>query len=185
MKDQIRVLGIDDAYFTRQQNEVLLVATLMRKGYLDAVLSTHVERDGIDATDKIIEMISNSRFSSQVNYIMTQGTVVAGLNPINIKKLSETLSIPVVSVLRGKPDKEKFMKAVSKTNNKEEVVKSIEDNGSISYYNNVYYYLCGLSNEEAESLIRNTVLKGNIPEPIRMAHIIASGVSKGESTKRV
>ena len=39
----------------------------------------------------------------------------------------------------------------------------------------------GLSLGEAADLIRATTLHGNLPEPLRLAHIIAGGVTLGVS----
>jgi len=181
---------------------VLVVGALVRPSsfegfYLEAVLSTSVKKDGLDATVKIIAMIKSSRFSRQVNYIITQGTVLAGLNPINIKKISEALSVPVLSVVRDRPNKKRFLTAVRKLPNAERIIKELEANGEIYKYERciravnyhrcktLYYYLAGMGRKEAEELIRFSTYMGNIPEPVRIAHVIASGVSRGESTKRV
>ena len=35
--------------------------------------------------------------------------------------------------------------------------------------------------EEAKEIIKLSTIRGVIPEPIRMAHLIASGITRGES----
>ncbi|MDL5503046.1 MAG: DUF99 family protein, partial [Candidatus Methanoperedens sp.] len=45
----------------------------------------------------------------------------------------------------------------------------------------VFIQLCGLDKESAVKIIRLTSTHSNIPEPLRVAHIIATGVVLGES----
>ncbi len=42
----------------------------------------------------------------------------------------------------------------------------------------------GLSVEEARRIVNDTTLHGNIPEPLRLAHLIAGGVTTGKSRGR-
>ena len=52
IKQEIRILGVDDSPFpAHTKEEVMLVGTVFRAGnWLDGVLSTFVEGDGMDAT---------------------------------------------------------------------------------------------------------------------------------------
>ncbi len=42
----------------------------------------------------------------------------------------------------------------------------------------------GLSLDEARKLVADTTLHGNIPEPLRLAHLIAGGITTGTSRGR-
>jgi endonuclease V-like protein UPF0215 family len=42
----------------------------------------------------------------------------------------------------------------------------------------------GLSLEQARRIVHDTTLHGNIPEPLRVAHLIAGGVTTGKSRGR-
>ena len=48
----------------------------------------------------------------------------------------------------------------------------------------VYVQRVGLSAEEAVAAIRATTPHGSVPEPLRVAHLIAGGVTTGESRGR-
>ena len=45
----------------------------------------------------------------------------------------------------------------------------------------VYVQRAGLSLAEARELLAATTLHGNIPEPLRLAHLIAGGIVTGKS----
>ena len=48
----------------------------------------------------------------------------------------------------------------------------------------VWIQRAGLSLEEARRLVADTTLHGNIPEPLRLAHLIAGGITTGKSRGR-
>ena len=59
VKPEIRIVGIDDGYFVpHTQGRCEIVGVVFRGGYwLDGVMRTQVQIDGMDATDKIGGMI--------------------------------------------------------------------------------------------------------------------------------
>ena len=48
-------------------------------------------------------------------------------------------------------------------------------------HNPIYIKCAGISLQETEELIRLSTIRGVIPDPIRVAHFIASGIIRGES----
>ena len=62
-----------------------------------------------------------------------------------------------------------------------EILKKTSVN-EIGYDGKKLYINCsGISQNEAIYLIKKTTVMGNIPEPIRMAHLIATAIINGES----
>ncbi|HEX9907075.1 MAG TPA: DUF99 family protein, partial [Thermoplasmata archaeon] len=115
MKQQVRILGIDDSPFKFKDERALVVGALVRvPNYLEGVLTTDVRVDGDDATARIIDMVSGSRYSDQVKAVMLDGIAVAGFNVIDIEKLSRSLKVPVITVTRDRPDLEKMRSALEK-----------------------------------------------------------------------
>ena len=48
-------------------------------------------------------------------------------------------------------------------------------------HNPIYVKCAGITIEEAKEIIKLSTIRGTIPEPIRVAHLIASGITRGES----
>ena len=48
-------------------------------------------------------------------------------------------------------------------------------------HNPIFVKCTGIDIEEAKEIIKLSTIRGVIPEPIRMAHLIASGITRGES----
>ena len=51
-------------------------------------------------------------------------------------------------------------------------------------HNPIFIERAGVEVDEAKELVRLSIVRGAIPEPIRMAHLIASGMKLGESKGR-
>jgi len=48
----------------------------------------------------------------------------------------------------------------------------------------LYYQFIGLEKDQVEKIIKLSCVRSLIPEPLRVAHLIASGVVRGESHGR-
>ena len=182
LKKEMRVIGIDDAPFNKfMKGKVLVIGAVFRGGsWLDGVLSTKVNVDGNDATKKIIEMINNSRFKPQLQCIFLDGIAVGGFNIIVVKKLSKKAKLPVIIIIRRKPDLEKIKKILIKINKKNKI-KLLEKAGPVVPAGKIYIQLTGISIEKAKEILKITCTRSHIPEAIRLSHIIASGITHGES----
>lgn len=175
MKREVRILGVDDASFKREDKEVLVVGTVFRGGeWMDGVLSTYVDVDGDDATDKLVEMIVDSKFYSQIQCIMLDGIALGGFNVVDIHKLYEKTEIPVIVIIRNFPHE--MINAVDG-----ERKKLLEKAGEVYEVNEIFMQVCGLELEKAKVFVRLSSTRSNIPEPVRIAHLIGRGIVKGES----
>ena len=185
MRKAIRVLGIDDSPFDRYKDKtVLVVGTFFRGGkMLDGLLSTKVRKDGNNSTSKLIQMINKSKFKPQLRAILLDGIALAGFNVVDIRRLNRLTNIPVIVIMRGYPDKKKMFQALKKIKQQEKI-GLIEEAGEIHKINNIHIQFAGLTFKEAKEIVDITTTYADIPEPLRIAHIIASGIVKGESYGR-
>lgn len=184
-KKEIRVIGIDDSPFNKfKDKKVLVVGVVMRGGsWIDGILSTKVDVDGNDSTKKLAEMINKSKFKPQLQCIFLDGIAVAGFNVIDVKELSKKTKLPVVVVIRRMPDIENIKKTLIKINKKEKI-KLIEKAGNVIQVNEIFVQLTGIDLEEAKKILKIVCTRSLIPEPLRLAHLIASGIFFGESRGR-
>jgi len=185
IKPEIRVLGVDDGVFTpRIKGVVPVVGVVFRGGYwLDGVMHTKVEVDGFDATSKIAFMITTSPHHKQLRVIMLNGVTFAGFNVVDIKKLNMKTKLPVIAVTREKPNFAEIREALKSLPKSRERWKAILNAGEtieVSTRNKcerVYMQICGIFQEDAEKILRVTSTRSTIPEALRIAHLIASGIS--------
>ncbi|WP_437681176.1 DUF99 family protein [Sorangium sp. So ce131] len=180
------VIGVDDAPFARDhRGDVPVVGTVFAGLRLEGVLSTRVRRDGRNATTAIAAMVSGSRFYAQVQVVMLQGIAVAGFNVVDIASLRDALSLPVVVVARRLPNLEAIRDALlSRVRGGRRKWALIERAGAMEPVGGVYVQRAGISLEDTSALIARLSVHGNLPEPLRAAHLIAGGLTTGESRGR-
>jgi len=184
IKPQIRILAIDDSALIDEK--VIIIGTFFRGGeQLDGVLRTEITKDGMDATDTITLMIKKSKYYAQIRVIMLDGVTYAGFNPVDIKRLYDETNIPVIVFMRSCPDFEKIRLALEnlpETEKRWEIIQRAGKIYKIAQENPVFIQICGIDKESAFEIVRMTSIRSNIPEPLRVAHLIATGVVLGEST---
>lgn len=179
VKPEIRIIAWDDCAFSFKQKRVLIVGAVFRGGsFLDGMLSTRIAKDGSDATEKIARSINKSRHHDQLSVIMLDGITFAGFNIVDIAALNRKTALPVIVILRKRPDIKKFTTALKIFGDNRK--RAIKTAGRIYSYRDIFYQKSGISRKECGEILKITCTHSKIPEPIRAAHLIASGLS-GES----
>ena len=189
IKKEIRILAWDDGPFEfRTKGKDILVGVIFRGGQiLDGLLKTEVDIDGTDATEKIIEKTLKTRHKD-LRVMMLDGITFAGFNTVDIKEIYNKTKLPVIVVNRRKPDLEKFTASLKKMPYSEKRLQAVENAGPIYWAKvknkRVCFQSCGIKTEDARQIIRETSTMSLIPEPLRVAHLIATGIVLGESVGR-
>lgn len=186
IKPEIRILGIDDAPFPpHTKNKVMLIGTVFRGGtWLDGVLRTNITGDGEDSTEKIIQMVNKTRHKDQIGVIMLDGITFGGFNLANIKEIFDKTGIPVIVIMRKFPNFERIKKALMRFENHEKRWSFILAAGTVFKIENkepIYIQIRGIDLEDAKEIVALSTTRSAIPEPIRVAHLIAAGIETGES----
>lgn len=189
VKSEVRILGIDDAPFNFQKDKrTTLIGTIFRGGsWLDGVLRTEIRIDGTDATKKIISMVKKTRHKD-LRVIMLDGLTFGGFNTADIEEIFRKTKLPVIVIIRKMPDFREIRKALKKMKdeNYDERMRCIEKAGlpkKIETKKGKFIYVqhCGIKFEDAKKIVKLSATRSLIPEPLRVAHLIATGVTLGES----
>ena len=180
------VVGFDDSPFDLEhRGDVRVVGAVCARTRLDGVLATTVRRDGSNATDRLIEIVESSRFNDHIRAILLQGIALAGFNVVDLERLSAALDVPVLVVVRKQPRMQMVKDALlDRTAGGAEKWALIEKHGALERCGALWVQRVGLTLAEATELLAATTSHGNIPEPLRLAHIIAGGVERGASRGR-
>jgi endonuclease V-like protein UPF0215 family len=190
IKKEIRIIGIDDGYFEKFKAKKCLVVGVICRGaeFLDGLISFKVDVDGNDATEKIIKNINKSKHKAQLSLIMVNGIALAGFNVIDIEKINKETKLPIIVVTRKNP-RIKLIKSVLEKIGMKNKIRLIEKAGKPKEFqiNNskIYFQFYGINEERVREILKLTIKHGNMPEPLRIAHIIASGITLGENKGRV
>ena len=183
IKSEIRVLGVDDGKFVpRTEGAVIVVGVVFRGGsWIDGVMHTHIAIDGFDATEQLSSMINISPHCKQLRLVMLNGITFAGFNIVDIKKLNSATKLPVIALTQSKPDLEAIHKALNNLSKSDERWKTVLAAGEIYEIRcrgkKLYMGLAGISLVDAREIVELTSTRSSFPEPLRVAHLVASGIS--------
>ncbi|MGB9683404.1 MAG: DUF99 family protein [Candidatus Bathyarchaeales archaeon] len=177
----MRVVGIEDGSFRKGiTNRALLAAVLLKKLEIEGVKFAEITVDGLDATNKAVEILREWNFDA----VMLAGVSFAGFNVINPTVLHEKFQKPVVVVSRTKPDNRAVKRALIQHFTDWKIRWDVfEKLGAIHRVHvtagepPLYVETVGKDIKWAAFLIKSLVTCSRVPEPIRVAKLIARGLS--------
>jgi endonuclease V-like protein UPF0215 family len=186
MKQEVRLLGVDDSPFFFNEKYGTVIGVVMRGGqYLECVLKRQISIDGDDATYVCKDIIRKSRHRKQLKALLLDGITLGGFNIVDIEKVYNDTGLPVITITRDEPDFEKIKSALQKNFSDWKTRFDLINTGEIykikTRHNPIFIKCAGVDVEEAKEIIKLSTIRGVIPEPIRLAHLIASGITRGES----
>lgn len=186
IKPEIRVMGVDDG--APVGNKTPLVGVVLRGNkWVEGVLKSEITPDGMDVTDKLIEMVRSSRQRGQLRVIMSDGITFAGFNILDVHKVFEELGLPLIAVSRTRPNLKDIRKALRNLPDWKERWNLIKRSGSVHPFRSprrratIYIQSVGIEPDTARQIVELTLGRSSIPEPIRIAHMVATAIVKGES----
>lgn len=185
VKPEIRVLGVDDGQFASHSHEqVPVVGVVFRGGYwLDGFMCTTVTVDGLDSTDKLTAMIVESPHYRQLRVVVLNGITFGGFNIVDIQALHRQTQLPIIVVTQKKPNLTEVHDALNHLPDAEERWRRVQCAGEIwtvaarAGKQKVYIEVAGVSVDLAQEILKLTSTRSNIPEALRVAHLVASGLS--------
>ncbi len=186
-KQKGKIVGWDDGAFEIDQEEqVPLIGVVMSGGSrVEGILRTDIEVDGLGVTEELITTINKSKHWEELSLIALSGVTFAGFNVVDIEELEESTGIPVMAVTRKEVDMDSFKKALMNLSEFQQRWSAVEKAGEIYEYRSgespVYYQTASLTTEEAERALEVTSKVASLPEPLRLADMIARAMVKGKS----
>jgi len=180
------VVGFDDAPFAPgHRGDVLVVGAFFAGQRLDGVVSCKVRRDGANATAALRDCIRNSRYFRQLHAVLLQGIAFAGFNVVDLPALHASLGLPVLVVSRKRPSLGAIQAALlDHVRGGARKWKLIEAAGPMEPIAGLYAQRAGMTPEQARGLLQRLAIHGTLPEPLRVAHLIAGGIARGQSSGR-
>jgi endonuclease V-like protein UPF0215 family len=181
------LIGIDDGPFEKDADRVTPVVGVVMEGsdLVEGVAVTSFPIDGAEVTEFLAAWIRGLRFRPGLQGIVLGGITIAGLAVVDVERLSRALELPVMVLNRKDPKEHRLAGALESAGLAErlEVVERTPLSFPVS--NGLYLACAGATPEEGARLIDASRRKGEMPEPLRLAHLIASAVVRGESHGRV
>jgi uncharacterized protein len=174
-------MGFDDGPFAHDwRGDVALVAITCVGERLDGVATSSIRRDGRNSTQRIAELCAAAGTNPRV--LLLQGIAVGGFNVVDIHELHERVGRPVLVVARKEPNLKRIKQVLlRKVPGGARKWSLIEKAGPMEPAGGVYVQRAGLSLREAGQILAASTFHGSLPEPLRLAHLIAGAYVTGRS----
>jgi len=175
------VVGVEDGSFLKGiTRRALLVAVLFKDLQIKDVKFKKILVDGFDATQKLAEILGKWKFE----VVFLAGVSFAGFNLIDPIVIHEKFGKPVVVVTKTKPNTKAIKRALQKHfkdwKMRLEVFEKLDTFHKhiiLIGKSQVYVKIIGIDAKRAYNLIQALSFLGKIPEPVRVARLIARGLS--------
>lgn len=178
----IRVIGFDDAPFQRGSGEKVAIAGIIcGLTRFEGMLWGEIDPDGWNVTEVIYQLLANSKFLPQLHLVLLDGIGFGGFNIIDLPQLHQRLNLPCVSVMRKFPDLVAMKEAMSRLPEVETRWEIVQRAGQIYQKPPFVFQVCGEQPDIIAATLSRLSDRGNVPEALRLAHLIGSAVIKGES----
>jgi endonuclease V-like protein UPF0215 family len=181
------LIGVDEGPFDKfgGPREVTLVAVMMEgPDLVEAVATERFPVDGEEATQFLARWLGALRCRPALQGVLLGGVTLAGLGVVDLPALSAALSLPVLNVNRRRPGNDAVRKALETAGFAHRfgaVERAPEPREAAP---GLWVGAAGLDPEEACAWVRAACGKAQIPEPLRLAHLIAAALATGESRGR-
>ncbi|MFQ6065029.1 MAG: DUF99 family protein [Candidatus Bathyarchaeia archaeon] len=177
------MVGVEDGGFSREADvqEAMLVSVLLDGTSIIDFRMHKIEVDGLDATKKLLTMVGCWLFDS----VMLAGVSFAGFNLIDANTVFAEFKKPVIVISRTKPNNASVKRALLKHFDDWEArwrvierLGPVYEVASVSAESPIYAEIVGADLNWASNLIRRLCSCCRIPEPIRVAGLIARGLTR-------
>jgi hypothetical protein len=179
-------VGLDDGPSTKDQKippdhrRASLVAVWFNGLTIDDMRLSALHVDALDVTEVILHLVSRTR----TDVMFLSGASFAGFNIVDSRRLYTSLRIPIIIVSRDKPNNASVKRALKKHfadwKKRWALVRGL---GKIHAFapkaseQPLYFEAVGVSASKARMIIRAYCVTSRVPEPIRVAGIVAKGLA--------
>ncbi len=179
----LSIVGVEDGGFRAFQpgQSTVICAVLMCGNLVESVRLGKVTVDGRNVTDVLLGMLADIRCDA----VILGGVSFAGFNIMDVTRLHEELGVPVIVYSGEKPDSASVLAALrAHFADWEDRWASVAQLGDVYSlvtrvgYPPVFFEIVGESREWWEVLLRSSASLTRAPEPLRVAKIIARGLTR-------
>ncbi len=181
----LRILGVEDGSFDASNREApgrtLLCGVLMKGDRILKVRHAEIRVDGFDATDKLLSMMRGI----EVDAVILGGITFGGFNVINPRTIHAETGAPVIVYSGVKPDNDAVLAALRKHfpdwERRWEIIERLGEIHSTRVFREdpeIYFETIGCAPGWAEGVLRDSAMISRIPEPVRVAGLVARGLTR-------
>ncbi len=177
-KSGLRALGIAESYAGREQST--LAGVVMRKDLrIDGVAFARVTVGGSDATDAVVRLFTHLA-RRDINLLMIGGNVIAWYNIIDPEAVHAATDLPVIVATYEESEglDEDIRRHFPGDDARLAAYRRLGDRTPVRLRSGYTLFVrsYGISSGDAARLCNDFTYDGRVPEPIRVARLIARGL---------
>ncbi len=191
MNKLLTIYAVDDGYFPiRREKRLYTVLTIVKTHIIHSVEKIivfddmkveKVKIDSMEVTNKVKQLIESYK-PAKYDIVLFDGITYAGFGVIDLKEIEPIVDNIIVFFYRPL-DLSKIKRALSANfpdwTKRYEIISSIYNRTiTLEVDNLVIRVYSTLNTRNTKKVLRETILFSPIPEPLRIAHIIASTLSR-------
>ena len=176
-KKGLRGLAVAESFQEKDKTSTLAGVVMRRDFIIDGFVFGYATISGNDATNSILQMYKKLH-RDDISFIMISGLIISLYNIVDIKKIWQDVKIPVVGVTyensKGIEDAIKFHFPNSYQSKIEEY-HNLGERTKLSLHtgHDLYVRIEGCTIQETKNLLDAFTLQGSMPEPLRVAQMLA------------
>ncbi|MGP8076609.1 MAG: DUF99 family protein [Thermoplasmata archaeon] len=174
------MIGVDDGAFDRDDRYAPIAAVaLSLPEHVEAVRTGRVRVDGTDGTRRVVALVRSLGSLDSVRAVLLDGAVVGGFNVLNLDLLHRELGLPIVAVTRRPPEFARIRAALVKwfprtANARWALLRAHRLFPVPTTGQPILAAAVGCTRRDAARLVQRSTVRGHWPEPLRLAHLVAS-----------
>jgi hypothetical protein len=175
-KRGVRVLGVAESFLKTEPRSVLAGVVMRRDLRIDGFGLAEITVGGDDATEGVLEIIEGLG-RRDLNLLLLNGSVVSWFNVLDLDLLHQETDLPVISLTYQESEGiEGYIRGYF--SDPEEKIARYRRLGPRRAFRlktgyEVYARSLGATAEETTGLLNSFTLEGRVPEPLRVARLLA------------
>jgi endonuclease V-like protein UPF0215 family len=180
------LLGIDDGPFEKHVSRSVPIVGVMLEGVelVEFVAVTAFPVDGEGVTDFLAGWVAGMRCRPALHGVLLGGITIAGLAVVDVPRLADALALPVLVVNRREPSDDRLGAALDAAGLSARRAIVARTPPARPVGDRLFVAAAGVAPDDAVALVRASRGKSELPEPLRVAHLIAQALARGESRGR-
>jgi len=165
LKAETRVIGIDDGA-TRLRRRVAVGVVFRGSLWLDGVVTAAIDVTTASVGRRLATMVTESKFCNELRFAMLHGAMLSSMKATGLMEFNAATRLPTIAILQGRQ-----IQVVGQILGKARKAIHFRLRKDVSALG------IGLTTERAVEILRLTSRGGLMPEPVRVAGLIASAAN--------
>lgn len=180
------LLGVDDGAFDKWRDREVPIAAVRTEGpdLVEGIALTRFPVDGDGATAFLADWIGSLRLARGLAGVVLGGITIAGLGVVDVAGLARALALPVLVVNRREPSNHRLADALHAAGLAERLAIVEACPPAFPVEGGLWLSCAGIEPARAAALVAAARRKSDLPEALRIAHLVARAVATGESRGR-